>query len=237
MGAVLSVVMGQAISRMVSMVLGRYRARASAGDQLEHLGLLAIMLHSTVEEAERVHIRSRWLRRWLWRLRDAALDGDEVLQSLRQQRIAGEAAATGNRLWNAGKRVFRSAKSLLFTGDNSMERLSGAVTRLERTSMGIAGFLKLLMSETRRSMRRTQQPLPAGADDSDDDDDDGSNDDAPDRKTNIRLRTTLDGSESELQHDAAHQIGSMIRIGLMMVMQNVWQVIAGSGRHPPTGLF
>ena len=37
------------------------------------------------------------------------IDDDEVLQSLRQQHTAGEAAATGNRLWNAGKRVFWSA--------------------------------------------------------------------------------------------------------------------------------
>jgi len=47
LGAVLSVVMGEAISRMVSMVLGRYRASASVGDQLEHLGMLVILQRRT----------------------------------------------------------------------------------------------------------------------------------------------------------------------------------------------
>ncbi|CAL5077574.1 unnamed protein product [Urochloa decumbens] len=209
----LEALIGEAISRMVSMALGRYRARASVDEQLEHLDMLVIMLRSAVEEAEGVHIRSWLLPSWLWKIRDAAIDGDEVLRSFRRQRQhmardAAAAAGAGNnsRLWNAATRVFRLAKSWLFTtgGDNRTERLNGAVTRLQRVSMGISGFLGQVRSEIRRSIQ-AQRPPPA-ADDGDDDD--GSNDD-----------------------DAAH-FGTTLRIGLMMVPQSIWQAIDGL-RTPP----
>ncbi|CAL5092088.1 unnamed protein product [Urochloa decumbens] len=151
---VVSAAVGDVFARTMSAAVGRYAAHASVGEQLERLGTLVIMVHSAVEAAEGVHIRSWWLRRWLWRLRDAALDGDEVLRSLtrrRQQEKADEEAAGGGRLWNAARRVFRSAKSLLLAGYDSTARLSAAVARLESVSTGLADFLKLLDMEISKS--------------------------------------------------------------------------------------
>ncbi|CAN6196670.1 unnamed protein product [Urochloa humidicola] len=159
----LSAAVGDVFSRTVSAAVGRCAAHAGVDEQIEHLGMLVMILHSVVEAAEGVHIRSWWLRRWFWRLRDAALDGDEVLRSSltsqrRQQQKADEEAAAaggGRRLWNVAKRVLRSAKSFLLTGgDDSAARLSAAVARLERVSMGLAEFLKMLDME----IRRPQEP-------------------------------------------------------------------------------
>jgi hypothetical protein len=221
------------------MVLGWYRASAgpSLDDQVEDLDMLVIMLRSAIEEAERVDIQNSWLLSWLRRIREAAVHGEEVLQSLRRQDTAGGggegAAATGNNcsLWNAAASVFRSAKSLLFTGDNSRKRVTGAVTRLQRVHMRIGGFLNQVRSELTRSMP-AQQP-PAAEDDDDDDDrgnandDDDVDDDALSRTAaNSCVRTTRDGSEVErAAAAAAAPIGTMIRIALMMVTQNFLHVI------------
>ncbi|CAN6170565.1 unnamed protein product [Urochloa humidicola] len=154
---VVSAAVGDVFARTMSAAVGRYAAHAGAAEQLERLAMLVVMVHSAVEAAEGVHIRSWWLRRWLWRLRDAALDGDEVLRSLtrrRRHQKADEEAATaggGRRLWNAARRIFRSVKSLvLLAGDDSTARLSAAVARLEGESAFLADFVMLLNVEIRR---------------------------------------------------------------------------------------
>ncbi|CAL5077383.1 unnamed protein product [Urochloa decumbens] len=160
---VVSAAVGDVFARTMSAAVGRYAAHASMGEQLERLGMLVIMVHSAVEAAEGVHIRSWWLRRWLWRLRDAALDGDEVLLSFRrQQKAKEEAAGDGRRLWNAARRVFRSAKSLLMLAgddDSTVARVTAAVATLEGASTGLADFLKLLDMEIRRPQQE-EAPLP-----------------------------------------------------------------------------
>ncbi|CAO1940005.1 unnamed protein product [Urochloa humidicola] len=166
---VVSAAVGDVFARTISAAVGRYAAHASLGEQVERLGTLVIMVHSAVEAAEGVHIRSWWLRRWLWRLRDAALDGDEVLRSSltrqRQQQRAKEEAETaggggGRRLWNTLRRVFRSSKSLLLAGDDSTARVSAAVARLESLSTGLPDFLKLLDMEITKSQTPPPPPPP-----------------------------------------------------------------------------
>lgn len=159
-GHVISAAVGDVVARTMSAAVGRYEARASVDDQLERLHTLAIMVHSAVEAAEDVHIRSWWLRRWLWTL----LDADEVLRLFRQQRRAAVGAdaasneqAGGNMVW----RALRSVKSLLLGRDDSgVERLSRMVARLEREAMGLGDFLKVLDLEIRRSLAVQQAPPP-----------------------------------------------------------------------------
>lgn len=164
----LSAAVGDVVARTMSAVAGRYDAHASVDDQLERLATLLVMVHSAVDEAERVHVANWWLRRWLWRLRYAALDGDEVLLSMRQQRAAEAAEATattqsaGGRLWNAATRVVvRSAKSLLVSSRSGgdVDRLRRTVERLEHACARLGDFLKLLELEIMRS----QAPPPAAA--------------------------------------------------------------------------
>ncbi|CAN6297360.1 unnamed protein product [Urochloa humidicola] len=164
---VVSAAVGDVFARTMSAAVGRYAAHASAVEQVERLGTVVIMVHSAVEAAEGVHIRSWWLRRWLWRLRDAAVDGDEVLRSSltrRQQQKADEessAGGGGRKLWNAVRHVFRSVKIslLLAGGDDSTARVSAAVARLESLSTGLADFLKLIDMEITKS--RPPPPPPA----------------------------------------------------------------------------
>ena len=92
----LSAAVGDVVSRTMSAAVDRH----DANDQLERLGTLLLAVHSAVDEAERVHIAGWWLRRWLWRLRDAALDGDEVQRLFRgggwpSWRPRGRAAGSG----------------------------------------------------------------------------------------------------------------------------------------------
>lgn len=163
----LSAAVGDVVARTMSAVAGRYDAHASVDDQLERLATLLVMVHSAVDEAERVHVANWWLRRWLWRLRYAALDGDEVLRSMRQQRAAEATATTqsaGGRLWNAATRVVvRSAKSLLVSSRSGgdVDRLRRTVERLEQACAGLCGFLKLLELEIMRS--QAPPPPPAAA--------------------------------------------------------------------------
>ncbi|GJN10512.1 hypothetical protein PR202_ga28611 [Eleusine coracana subsp. coracana] len=139
----LSAAVGEVAARTVSAAVGRYDAQATVDDQLEHLARLLITVHSAVEAAERVHIRGWWLRRWLWRLRDAAADGDEVLRSFRQRPVTEEANShthtqqAVSTLWNAARRVLRSAKTMLMlavAGDEDVERLTSTVARLRSES-------------------------------------------------------------------------------------------------------
>ncbi|TVU13216.1 hypothetical protein EJB05_40751, partial [Eragrostis curvula] len=124
------------------------------------------MCHSAVEAAERVHVRSWWLRRWLWRLRDAASDADEVLRSFRQRRRAAEEAGPAGRqgrvstLWNAARSFVVSAKSMLFAGGEDVHELSSAEARLEKVATGIGDFLKLIELEIRVSL---PEPAPSSS--------------------------------------------------------------------------
>ncbi|CAL5077571.1 unnamed protein product [Urochloa decumbens] len=183
---VVSAAVGDIFARSMSAAVGRYAAHARVEEQLERLGTLLIMVHSVVEAAEGVHIRSWWLRRWLWRFRDAALDGDELLRSFRRQQKADEeAAGGGRRLWNAARRVFRSAKSLLMLAgddDSTAARVSAAVASLEGASMGLADFLKLLDMEIRRPQQEAP-PLPPRVIPSIDEEAQGNNDDYRWRKS------------------------------------------------------
>ncbi|CAN6171835.1 unnamed protein product [Urochloa humidicola] len=123
--------------------------QASAGDQLERLGTLLVMVvvHSAVEEADRVHIASWSLRRWLSRLRDAALDGDEVLRLFTERcRAASGTAGRNPSPWKAAKRV---VLVLIVTGLANFIRDGGGTTadrvRLTLASLeSICDFLREL---------------------------------------------------------------------------------------------
>lgn len=69
---------GDFVGRTMTAAVHRYDTHVSVDDKLQRLEFLVSVLHAVVEQAEGVHHRSWWLRRWLWRLRDSALDGDEV---------------------------------------------------------------------------------------------------------------------------------------------------------------
>lgn len=161
----LSAALGEVAARTVAVAVGRYDAQATVDDQLDQLTTLVIIIHSAVEVAEGVHIRSRWLRRWLWRLRDAAADGDDVLRSFQRRPCAAEEEAEASNtaavstLWNAARRVLIwSAK--LFAGDQGTERLSRTVARLEKFATGIGDFLSLIELEMRVSLPEPP-PLPS----------------------------------------------------------------------------
>jgi len=108
------------------------------------IGMLVTMVHSAgaVEEAEHVHIASWWLRRWLWRLRNAALDGEEVLRFFRRQRAAEEAASatarSGRRRRAAEGEEAAAALGWQQAAGNTLWRPRGASSGQQRDSFSAA---------------------------------------------------------------------------------------------------
>lgn len=171
-------------ARMVSAAAGWYNDDPEAADQpaacandlLYHLRMLIIMLRCTVEEAERVHIRRRWLREWLSELRDAAVDGDEVLQRCGQRLAARQLASASGVVGSAGNTssvIKRILVRLFFSRrvDHDALRLSRTVAMLDKVYASyIADFLTLLQCSV------TPPPVTAIQDDRGDDDDDDDDD-------------------------------------------------------------
>ncbi|PAN09274.1 hypothetical protein PAHAL_2G008200 [Panicum hallii] len=223
----LSAAVGDVVARTMSAAVGRYDAHAAVDDQLERLGTLVIMVRSAVDEAERVHVSGWWLRRWLWKLRDAALDGDEVLRLFRQRRQAELAAEMGRGgLWNAATRVARSARSLVQPrgGGDVVHRLGRTVARLEKLCAGLGDFLKLLELEIMRSLRAPPPSGPAEVR--------GHGGDLAESITlSHQDHTSLDGSESELDLSyisddeecisQAEYIACTVAIGLQIVTRKL----------------
>jgi len=150
-----------------------------------------------------------------------ALDGDEVLRLFRQRRADELAAETGRgTLWNAARRVARSARSLLGDGDG-VHRLSRTVARLEKLCAGLGDFLKLLELEIMRSLRAPPPSGPAEA----------RGDPAESGILSQPDYPSLDGSESELDLSyisddeecisQAEYIACKVSIGLQIVTRKL----------------
>ncbi|TVU13239.1 hypothetical protein EJB05_40774, partial [Eragrostis curvula] len=142
---IVSAAVGDVVSRTISAAVGTLEEHAGMENHVERLDALVTMIRSVVDAAEGVHIRNWWLRRWLWKLRDAACEGAAAVRTFRR-RAAEDTGRddTGPRPW-----CLRTAKSLLFR-DGSAAELKTTVARLEDVAAGLGDFLKLLEMEIRR---------------------------------------------------------------------------------------
>ncbi|CAN6170566.1 unnamed protein product [Urochloa humidicola] len=128
------------VSRVISAVIGKFQQEQPDVDaEVERLERLVMMLRAAVEAAVGVHIQNWWLRRWLWTIRDAALDGTEVARSFRR-RAAEEASRR--------RREERSWRPLLRRSSGGRwDTLKREVARLEDMASGMGYFLMLLHME------------------------------------------------------------------------------------------
>nr|CAB3455489.1 unnamed protein product [Digitaria exilis] len=252
------VIMAAAIVKLVARMVSTaaewlYPEECVDEHLLYHLRMLVIMLQSTVEEAEQVqiHRRRRWLGEWLLELRDAALDGDKVLQSFGQSQRRRLLHARDQQQASAGNykqdtAVMKRILIWLFRRvDRDASRLRRTVAVLEKVyASNIGDFLTLLQ-------RSTSSPPHAAIEEEDDGHDDG--DDSEDGGTIPKSMgsSKLIGSKQAHQEGfagksrmgsglnyaelvlAAPLLGSMIRTGLTMVMHNVRQAIGKLRTTPP----
>ncbi|KAK3124251.1 hypothetical protein QOZ80_7BG0583910 [Eleusine coracana subsp. coracana] len=125
----LSAAVGEVAARTVSAAVGRYDAQATVDDQLEHLAILLVTVHSAVEA--RAHPRLVAPPQAVSTLWNAARC---VLRSA------------------------KSVLMFAVAGDEDVERLSRMVARVERVATGIGDFLKLIEPEIRMSLLPSQRP-------------------------------------------------------------------------------
>ncbi|PVH30991.1 hypothetical protein PAHAL_9G030600 [Panicum hallii] len=92
--SVASAVTGELAGRALSGLIGKFAKQATADEKLQRLEMLLIRIHSAVEASEKHAVENTWLIRWRDKLRDATLEGDQVLASFRNR--ASHAQAVGN---------------------------------------------------------------------------------------------------------------------------------------------
>lgn len=95
-----SAVTGELTRVLFSGLMGKLDRKAAAADKkLRRLDMLLIKINSAVEASEKHAIENASLVKWRDRLKEAAAEGDEVLESFRQREIeaaAAQAQATGD---------------------------------------------------------------------------------------------------------------------------------------------
>ncbi|XP_040384545.1 uncharacterized protein LOC102706890 [Oryza brachyantha] len=148
-----SAVVGEAVSRICSYLIGRAAADEAVGDaeqNEERMEVALLRIQAAVEEAGSWHITNRPVVRWRDRLKRAAGEGECVLREHRQRRrrVADDDDAHRHRLW-LPRCVARAAGRKLFAavGGGDGQRLSGGtVLRFERLADGVGDFVRLVES-------------------------------------------------------------------------------------------
>ncbi|CAN6180880.1 unnamed protein product [Urochloa humidicola] len=150
--AVVRAVVGNCCARNMSAAVDKRRDADSSteGQLVERLAVLVIMVHGAVDEAERVHnIRSGFLLEWMSRLRDAALQGDDVLRLFRRRWQA--AGTIGSSPWEAAKLALVGSLNKIvmkqFVTGHDDRLLHHTLARLEKISTTIGVFLHQLHKE------------------------------------------------------------------------------------------
>ncbi|XP_073013518.1 putative disease resistance protein RGA3 [Typha latifolia] len=151
-----SALVGVLVKKATSFLAGNYEMQASVKGKLERLEELLIKIQSAVEAAEGRQIMNSWLLLLLRRLKDAAYEADDVLDTfdyrILEQRanedddkVSSSFVSTSS---NAAKRM-RTAARTLFSCDEDVNELNSVVEKLERIAAEVGDFLKLLELDCR----------------------------------------------------------------------------------------
>lgn len=171
--------------RAVSKILKNFNQQTATAEKLQRLEMLLIKIHSTIEVSEKRAIKSAALIQWQDKLKEAASRGEEVLHSF-QQREADVDEATGQNasdhqqqqeegsssssvpatalsfkrkaLSGMAQRVITIAIAL-FSSDEEVKKLNGAVEALEKESANIGEFIALLQLEASPNPKRRRSQM------------------------------------------------------------------------------
>ncbi|XP_072969418.1 disease resistance protein RGA2-like [Typha angustifolia] len=165
-----SALVSEMINRAGSFLSGKYKMQKDVRAKLERLQELLIKIKNAIVAAEGQEIHNYLLLQWLWRLKDAAYQADDVLDTfdyriLEQEANKYEVSSHAAPLFNTAKRI-RTVIRIFFSCDEDVNELNNVVDKLERIAADMGDFLKTLeldvsskMSEM-TSRRITSSMLP-----------------------------------------------------------------------------
>ncbi|EAY92376.1 hypothetical protein OsI_14106 [Oryza sativa Indica Group] len=184
-GSITTAVTAVVADRAVSKILENFNQQTATAEKLQRLEMLLIKIHSTIEVSEKRAIKSAALIQWQDKLKEAASRGEEVLHSF-QQREADVDEATGQNasdhqqqqeegsssssvpatalsfkrkaLSGMAQRVITIAIAL-FSSDEEVKKLNGAVEALEKESANIGEFIALLQLEASPNPKRRRSQM------------------------------------------------------------------------------
>nr|TKV90490.1 hypothetical protein SEVIR_9G032300v2 [Setaria viridis] len=178
-GVICSAVVTDITSRVISKVTERCSCnkKAAVNDKLWKLNMLCTRIHSSIEASEKHQITNDHLLMWQETLKEAAVDGDEVLFTFRWRALNEASRNNDNRqvgtsgplaytkiAMSSMVEYFHNAAKILFSLDEDVEKLNSTVDKLEKLSADIEEFLKLvelevLIEEENIPTKGKNQPL------------------------------------------------------------------------------
>ncbi|RLN30521.1 hypothetical protein C2845_PM05G18900 [Panicum miliaceum] len=155
--AIISAIIGDVVSRAISLLVGRFSTQESTEDKLQRISHLLIRIHSVVEEAKGRQISNQGTLHWLSELIDSEYHGVYLLDSIKcgsQEAERCDAKVDPQvstlSLFNPAKRVrvagctMRSSYSRHH--DLSVDEIDKVLKRLQTMSCDLMEFIMLLQN-------------------------------------------------------------------------------------------
>jgi len=155
--AIISAIIGDVVSRAISLLVGRFSNQESTEDKLQRISHLLIRIHSVVEEAKGRQISNHGTLQWLSELIDSDYLGLYLLDSIRCGNQEAERCdhkvdpqVSTLSLFNPAKRVRVAGctmrSSYYWHLDFSVDEINRVLKRLEAMSCDLMEFIMLLQN-------------------------------------------------------------------------------------------
>ncbi|CAN6342739.1 unnamed protein product [Urochloa humidicola] len=155
--AIISAIIGDVVSRAISLLVGRFSNQESTEDKLQRISHLLIRIHSVVQEAKGRQISNDGILQWLSELIDSEYQGIYLLDSI----VCGDQEAercddkvvpqiSTLSLFNPAKRVrvagCNKRSAYAWRHDLSVDEVDRVLERLQGISCDLMEFIMLLQN-------------------------------------------------------------------------------------------
>ncbi|XBH74048.1 hypothetical protein VPH35_101068 [Triticum aestivum] len=125
-------------------------------DKLRKLDMLCIKINSTVEASKKHEITGTYLLKWQEKLKEAGIEGDEVLFDFRWRALTEASKCINHNIGTLGPlaytkivvssiiKYFHSAAKMLLSTNKDVQKLNSTVELLEKLSADNEAFLGLV---------------------------------------------------------------------------------------------
>ncbi|KAF7025198.1 hypothetical protein CFC21_037422 [Triticum aestivum] len=130
--------------------------RTATNDKLCKLDMLCIKINSAVEASKKHRITGTYLLKWQEKLKEAGIEGDEVLFDFRWRALTEARNKINQNIGTLGPltytkivvssivNYFQNATKLLLSANKDVQKLNSTVEMLEKLSADNGAFLRLL---------------------------------------------------------------------------------------------